>query len=183
MVEAAGVEPASGTDQRGTSPCAAPSRVLSPAAPRRGWKAASQPVVFRLRVPGRVRQAIPQCDVRPAPRGRRNRRTGCLSSQRERVVGAWWLSTCFTRSGPRHAIPASTAPSKPFRPHVGCRLDATSVATAPSRGQRAALSAVGCPGPAARAGRAMAERARGGRPPTGARSSRAPGRRSRSKRP
>jgi hypothetical protein len=31
------------------------------------------------------------------------------------------LSTCLTRSGPRHAIPASTIPSKPFRPHFALR--------------------------------------------------------------
>jgi len=82
LVEAAGVEPASGRDQRGTSTCVASSEALSPAVPRRSRQTVGQPVEFRLRDPGQGRQAIPLFDAQPVPRGRRVRWTGCLSSQR-----------------------------------------------------------------------------------------------------
>src|SRR5437899_8338613 len=59
MVEAAGVEPASGRDQRGTSTCVASSEALSPAVPRRSRQTVGQPVEFRLRDPGQGPSGYP----------------------------------------------------------------------------------------------------------------------------
>ena len=51
-MEAAGVEPASGRDQRGPSTCVASSEALSPIVPRRSRRTVGQPGRFRLPVSG-----------------------------------------------------------------------------------------------------------------------------------
>ena len=120
LVEAAGVEPASGNDLPGVS-----TRLAGP-------------FDLALRPPVRQGDARPACKSRQRIPGRSNdhpanRRPARFQREEEAADGLrfftqpvqrcrWHLSLCprfFTRFvGPRRAAPASPIPSKPFRPQM-----------------------------------------------------------------
>jgi len=81
MVEAAGVEPASGTDQRGPSTCVATSAALAGRPPR--WQRSGRPArTFSPQGLGRALRLSRCATPIRSPAGERVRWTGCLSSQR-----------------------------------------------------------------------------------------------------
>src|SRR5262245_44009488 len=82
VVEAAGVEPASGKDQRETSTCVASSEALSPTVPRRSRRTVGQPSRFRLKASGE-HSGYPAVRRPPGPpREKGSGGRAALSSQR-----------------------------------------------------------------------------------------------------
>ena len=123
MVEAAGIEPASGIVATRTSTCLA-RPFLSPAEPRRaGSPQASplelRPVPRRRKGPGLSR--FPDARIPPSGSGGADGLLQ-LSSQSVAVVGSCSFPAFLRgRRGPRHAVPAPSNPVETFRPHRWCR--------------------------------------------------------------
>src|SRR5262245_28229151 len=90
MVEAAGVEPASGKDQRGTSTCVATLADVAGRHPR--WQRSGRPArsSFALRLRARL-QAIPLCDAHPVPRGKKGPVDGLL---KQPALTVSWRLVC-----------------------------------------------------------------------------------------